>query len=155
MDNFFYTNETLTISQRFKVRIHRYAWTLLNIKDRGLTWKSRYLWAKKKIAKNKPPFTTLGLVHKLYRAKLCAEYIFSGSLCTAWVYKIVQCLAVPAPVANSRKITTGPPVFSVILETRLQTNAMVQFYLIFKSFKHLLKFSRTLCQKLCFQIQGL
>ena len=81
--------------------------------------------------------------NKLCSAKLCAEYIFSGSLCTAWVYKIEQYLAVPVPVANSRKITTGLSVSSVILETRLQTHAMVQLYLILKSFKNLLKFSRT------------
>ena len=29
--------------QHFKVRFHWYAWTLVNIKRRALTWKSRYL----------------------------------------------------------------------------------------------------------------
>ena len=114
----FYSNETPTILQRFKVRIRRYAWTLVNIKRRAMTWKSRYLLAKKKQAKNKPPFK-LGLVHKLCRTGLCAEHIFLDSLCTAWFYKIVQCFAVPA-VANSRTITTGRSVSSVLLETRLQ-----------------------------------
>ena len=111
-------------------------------KTQGIGLKITISLSKKKIAKNKPPFT-LGLVYRMCSDKLCAEYIFSGSLCTAWVYVIVQYLAVPAPIANSRKITSGRSVSSVILETRLQTHTLVQLYLIFKSFKHLLKFSMT------------
>ena len=96
------------------------------------------------------------LVYKLCCAKLCAEHFFSARLWTVWIYKVVWYLTCHPLLGIRPQLSLhGRSVFLGHIETRLETYALAQLYLIFKSFKHLEVFKDFLCRKAYFQIEGL